>query len=108
MDSNEMERLQKGQKLLGKIKKLDVQIESLNDVTFINLGTDQQKSKSNNYTDWKYGLEETERVVNYNIAINVNDKVPHPFSGHALGFIKSLQQLLNEQRVALQKQFDEL
>lgn len=105
MDVTEMMRLQKGQKLMGKIEKTKAQIESLNDVKYINLGT----TKETKIPTRSWEPDKTfEQVVNYNIVINPADKNPHPFTDMAATFVHQLSMVLQEKVKQLQKEFDEL
>lgn len=106
MNEKELTRLQEGQKLLLKIKKIDEQIASLRKVKFITLSTSKTVKVS---TERHYFDDlETEKVVDYQIAINQEDKVPHPFAQPAWDFIELLICGIEHKRDYLQDQFDNL
>lgn len=106
MDSKEIERLKQGEKLLSKINKITSQIESLRKVKFITLGTskDIKVSSDRHWID----DHETEKVVDYKISINSEDKNPHPFAQPAWEFISTLINGMEHKKKELKKQFDEL
>jgi hypothetical protein len=104
MDLNEMTRLQAGQKLIGKIAKLKAQVESLNNVSHIQLVSHKEKRNSG-----YYAIEDNiERVVDYDIPINVTDKIPHPFAEMGYLFLNKLSLTLQEQIKDLEKKFKDL
>lgn len=105
MDAIELNRLQQGQKLLGKISKLKAQIESMNDISHVNFIS---KKNNCNSPGRYYGEEPEIRVVNVDIPLNITDKIPHPFADLAAVFVHNLSMVLQNQVKELEKEFKNL
>lgn len=106
MDAIELNRLQQGQNLLGKISKLKAQIELMNGITHVNFIT---KKTNPGFNCLKY-MEECEeiKVVNIDIPLNITDKVPHPFADLACVFVHNISMVLQNQVKELEKEFKNL
>lgn len=106
MNEQELNRLKEGQKLLRRIENIQKRIDELKAVKFISLRT----SKEVKISDDRHFMDDhiTEKTVNYNIPINTDDKVPHPFAQPTRIFVGGLISLMDEQKMILQKEFDNL
>lgn len=106
MTDLELKRLQRGQTLQNKIEKVKSQIKSLEDVTYIMLGTTKEKAIF--YSVHPFASGEKERIVNFNIPLNTEDKVPHPLAGEAKDFIAMLRAFLLQRLTEVEQEFNEL
>lgn len=113
MEAAELNRLEQGKKIMGKIAKLKAQIESLADVSSIQLkSVKKQKSHSVIPYGGFYGspieVDTDVQYVNHDIPLNIKDKVPHPFANESVAFVGRLKQFLMDQVAELENKFNEL